>query len=1226
MAGTTVVGRARPLRQIRLALVLNGGVSLAIWIGGITYEIDNLRRASAATDDADASTVDFYRRLLRILKEDVVVDVIAGASAGGINGVLLGAAIYNGKPLPNLRETWIGLGDFRTLLRSPSEANPPSLMKGDDVVLVELQRLIDGLYTGGETSLSNPLYVYVVATDLFGYQRLYHDSTGRAFEESDSRRRLTFQSEGEPLDDPGELRNVMRSVVNLGDADAAKLLAAAARSSSSFPVAFEAHQLTFSESVVNPDGTRAENKQKRHWLIDGGVLDNQPFNPVLDRISVIPADRAIKRIVAYIVPYVNEPGSLDRPAPDYATAGQTMSAASTLPRDLPKLESLDRVTAETEAQAVAEKDRRRFWKEMQARPDEIAAAASALFQTYRKTRYTASMEIWNAWAAPDFRAGEGVLGQDPAIDPRAVPALFGPLDVPRAPTDEVPETATWVPQSADWYPDEAEWTWGLAPAERVAAWALRFLDDVTDVAGPKRLTRDLDEARLFASTVVERTRQKKVKLYEAFKDAEGDLSARARTAYEAVDIAAVQDDFRQLDTILRTLKRYGLPVPLVHRLLDLEIVRNAFSIEDPRVPFPFDFLFMSAGIRNSLGHDAESPQTKLAGVKLSHFAGFLKRSWRANDWLWGRLDGVEHVLRALLDLEYLDRLRARDDGHELAENLAAIAFEPSDETRLIEAAWRDALADMTKRERERKVRAGYRVAQFVGNDPDPRHQFVALMNHALDVYKTRPNVARRCIDCCRAALAARIQLQVLDDDLERVAVTATEDVEQGASKSVGSVYWSSWFFERDERLRRSGERTLTPTDQVQLFKSLQIGRERPEDETDSRLTVGIASQIVGVAAAMLAGNRGGLPLPFRSGLASVRGITLPASALTRLLAREPWFGAAVVSVLTGLVLWTALSKSALLGALFPALALAVVVLWLVLFTIATSLFEESLAKFTRVIGFLLLAGIPMAYGVLAGYPGVNAVSDWLDERLSAGVVRVSAVLALAAAAVSFVRLAIAIKPETQTRVPYRYVALGGAGSLLVLVGGLGWSSTWVHDQLDSWVGADTRRVLATTAIALGASFIVHSLLRLTIGTPREWRRKTLSFYRPIVFAALMTVAGGFIAHRWMDQTNRKHGRWIAVANEHKGTILVATILGVLFLAAVSIEVLVPRPKTALDRYFARVRGSATTNAPPSVESNRHRLGRWWRDLPSLVAVAIIVLSVLGLWYAAFWAGLAIAHG
>jgi hypothetical protein len=38
---------------------------------------------------------------------------------------------------------------------------------------------------------------------------------------------------------------------------------------------------------------------------------------------------------------------------------------------------------------------------------------------------------------------------------------------------------------------------------------------------------------------------------------------------------------------------------------------------------------------------------KLKGVGLAHFAGFVKSEWRQNDYLWGRLDGVELNLRQL---------------------------------------------------------------------------------------------------------------------------------------------------------------------------------------------------------------------------------------------------------------------------------------------------------------------------------------------------------------------------------------------------------------------------------------------------------------------------------------------------------------------------------------------------------------------------------------------------
>jgi len=81
-----------PGRQLRLALVFNGGVSLAVWMGGVAKEIDRFRCAghrAQQTMDADPSLA-YYERLLRILRTDVVTDVMAGTSAGGINAAFLG--------------------------------------------------------------------------------------------------------------------------------------------------------------------------------------------------------------------------------------------------------------------------------------------------------------------------------------------------------------------------------------------------------------------------------------------------------------------------------------------------------------------------------------------------------------------------------------------------------------------------------------------------------------------------------------------------------------------------------------------------------------------------------------------------------------------------------------------------------------------------------------------------------------------------------------------------------------------------------------------------------------------------------------------------------------------------------------------------------------------------------------------------------------------------------
>jgi hypothetical protein len=44
----------------------------------------------------------------------------------------------------------------------------------------------------------------------------------------------------------------------------------------------------------------------------------------------------------------------------------------------------------------------------------------------------------------------------------------------------------------------------------------------------------------------------------------------------------------------------------------------------------------------------KEPRRKLAGTVLFHFGAFLKRGWRENDMLWGRLDGAERIISSVL--------------------------------------------------------------------------------------------------------------------------------------------------------------------------------------------------------------------------------------------------------------------------------------------------------------------------------------------------------------------------------------------------------------------------------------------------------------------------------------------------------------------------------------------------------------------------------------------------
>src|SRR5947208_1604568 len=135
-----------PDREIRFAVVMYGGVSLAIYINGVAQELLNIVRATAPlTDDPDETRAlledekltgaeKVYRKLGRYLREDhknfwsdkldpaapiktrFVVDIISGTSAGGINGVFLAKALARNQTMDGLKKLWLSEGELAKLL------------------------------------------------------------------------------------------------------------------------------------------------------------------------------------------------------------------------------------------------------------------------------------------------------------------------------------------------------------------------------------------------------------------------------------------------------------------------------------------------------------------------------------------------------------------------------------------------------------------------------------------------------------------------------------------------------------------------------------------------------------------------------------------------------------------------------------------------------------------------------------------------------------------------------------------------------------------------------------------------------------------------------------------------------------------------------------------------------------------------------------------------------
>ena len=69
---------------------------------------------------------------------------------------------------------------------------------------------------------------------------------------------------------------------------------------------------------------------------------------------------------------------------------------------------------------------------------------------------------------------------------------------------------------------------------------------------------------------------------------------------------------------------------------------------------------LSADTRNWLALSKATAQSKLTGLQVHNFGAFYKKSWRANDWMWGRLDAAGWLIHTLLDPRRLRRIVDRE--------------------------------------------------------------------------------------------------------------------------------------------------------------------------------------------------------------------------------------------------------------------------------------------------------------------------------------------------------------------------------------------------------------------------------------------------------------------------------------------------------------------------------------------------------------------------------------
>lgn len=391
-------------KELRLALVCYGGISLAIYMHGITKEIWRLARASRAFHDDLAPTETsqrVYRELLDTIERKcnvklrAMVDIVAGASAGGINGVFLAEAIASGKSLDPLTDLWLDKADVDVLLAPDKRpisrftkfwAVPIAWFvarrrggtiattvdpKAQDEVSAKLSRFVRAKWFqppfGGKgfTNLildafeamdtlpatepllpdGQPLDLFVTVTDFHGHPQRLHLNTPPEIVETEHR--LTL-----PFNDHGVVPRRLGSIPEL---------TFAARATASFPGAFPPFTVRELDEVLAKRGIawpgRAAFLKRvlpRHYaagtaettaLIDGSVLANAPFGPAIDALRDRPAHREVDRRFVYIDP---KPGIRSISLGDDGDAAPgffraIFGALSDIPREQPIRDNLEAI-------------------------------------------------------------------------------------------------------------------------------------------------------------------------------------------------------------------------------------------------------------------------------------------------------------------------------------------------------------------------------------------------------------------------------------------------------------------------------------------------------------------------------------------------------------------------------------------------------------------------------------------------------------------------------------------------------------------------------------------------------------------------------------------------------------------------------------------------------------------------------------------------------------------
>ncbi|MCE7797643.1 patatin-like protein [Sphingobium sufflavum] len=739
-------------KELRLALVCYGGVSLAVYMHGITKEVWHLARASRAFHAGEAvagGSAAIYRQLLDdALCETgtrlrVMPDILAGASAGGINAIFLAHALETGQSLEPLTALWLERADADVLL--DPDARPISRFtkfwvapllwllarrRGDTVERTvapetreEVRRKLSNFVRarwfappfGGKGFCrvlldafdamaaapagppllpdSHPLDLFVTATDFMGHEETLRLNSPRAIAETEHRLAISFAVRG---DRPRRL------------ADATEL-AFAARATASFPGAFPPFTPRELDEVLAERGQTWPGRSAflarilpRQWMrgtaddapiIDGSVLANAPFAQAIPALRNRPARREVDRRFVYIepTPHMSLLGGARPRQRDEGSATGTpgffrtiFGAMSNIPREQPIRDDLDQIALRSERirrmQRVVDAMRptidttieQTIGQPLFADRPTPARLASWRGKAHRKAArasgfaYVSYAQLKLSGIVYDLA---GLLGELAGDTPAGHETPPGALD------GDAVRAALWQHiriSGADIMPAN-----GSAGRNDAALLFLRAHDTAFRIRRLRFLTRRLAE-----------TEEGEAIPPGEETEAEGARMAMRAMIYEAIDLYAAREapdifDAGARAAAARVLNAPGVALSTLAEArglaaLDAQVeVRlsdtlSALMVSDRRrllkayLGFPFyDIatlpMLQGEGLDeyDPIKVDRISPDDAVAirtggalatlkGIEFNSFGAFFSRSYRENDYLWGRLHGADRLVDIIL--------------------------------------------------------------------------------------------------------------------------------------------------------------------------------------------------------------------------------------------------------------------------------------------------------------------------------------------------------------------------------------------------------------------------------------------------------------------------------------------------------------------------------------------------------------------------------------------------